>query len=55
MTLKDRFKQQEDREKNWYDRAFGHLRNIMKLELSFTPPGDQVTPGKYMFFAKLDY
>ena len=55
MTLKDRFKPQEEREKEWYDRAFGHMRNIMKIELSFTPPSDQVQPGKFLFFAKLEY
>ena len=55
MTLKDRFKTQTDTEKIWYDRAFGPLRNIMKVALSFTPTPDIVQPGKFQLFAKLNY
>ena len=56
MTLKDPFKKgfNED-EQIWYDRAFGSQRNIMKIELSFTPPDDVVPPGKFLFLVKLDY
>lgn len=45
--MKDRLRRrqdekEEDKEKKklWYERAFGSLRNIMKIELSFTPPSD---------------
>ena len=55
VTLKDRFKKQSEDEKLWYDQAFGPLRNFMKIELSFTPPPDQVSAGKFLFFAKIDY
>ena len=55
VTLKDRFKKQTEEEKLWYDRAFGALRNLMKIELSFTPPTSQVPAGKYLFFAQIDY
>ena len=53
--MKDRFKPQSENEKTWYDRAFGPLRNIMKVELSFTPTPEIVTPGKFQLFAKLNY
>mmetsp|Transcript_17139 Transcript_17139/g.23103 ORF Transcript_17139/g.23103 Transcript_17139/m.23103 type:complete len:81 (+) Transcript_17139:180-422(+) len=53
VNLKDRFKEQDEKEKLWYERAFGTLRNMMKIELSFTPPGDQVPPGKYLFLAQI--
>ena len=55
VTLKDRFKPQTDDDKLWYERAFGSLRNIMKFDLTFTPPSDQVTPGKFKFFAQVHY
>jgi len=55
VTLKDRFKEQDKAEKLWYDRAFGPLRNIMKVELSFTPPPHDVPGGKFKFFAKVNY
>ena len=55
VTLKDRFKPQEEAAKLWYDRAFGPLRNMMKVELSFTPPPADVTPGTVIFFAKINY
>ena len=55
VYLKDRFKEQEDRERLWYARAFGHLRNIMKIELSFTPPTTDVQPNKLTFLVKLNY
>ena len=55
MHLKDRFKEQDEKEKLWYDRAFGSLRNMMKIELSFTPPSDQVPPGKFLIVAKILY
>lgn len=55
VTLKDRFKPQDEKEKLWYDQAFGPLRNLMKIELSFTPPADQVAVGKYAFFATITY
>ena len=55
VTLKDRFKPQEEKEKLWYDRAFGPLRNIMRVELSFTPPPADVPPNKFQFFAQVGY
>ena len=55
VTLKDRFKPQDEESKDWYDRAFGSKRNIMKIELSLTPPPSDVEPGKFRFFTKLNY
>jgi len=60
VYLKDRFKEtadkdKQEKEKLWYDRAFGALRNMMKIELSFTPPGDQVPAGKFIFLVKIKY
>lgn len=55
VTLKDRFKPQDEEAKEWYDRAFGAKRNIMKIELSFVPPPADVTPGSVKFSAKLNY
>lgn len=55
VTLKDRFKPQDEESKDWYDRAFGAKRNIMKIELSLTPPPADIEPGKYRFFVKLNY
>lgn len=62
MLLKDRLKKRQDekeeekeKKKLWYDRAFGSLRNIMKIQLSFTPPPEQVIPGKFLFLAKIHY
>lgn len=55
VTLKDRFKPQDEESKDWYDRAFGAKRNIMRIELSLTPPPADIEPGKYRFFIKLNY
>lgn len=55
VTLKDRFKDQDDKEKLWYDRAFGSLRNMMKIELSFTPSIEDVHIGKFVFLVKIEY
>ena len=57
VTLKDPFKHNQfgEDEQLWYDRAFGSQRNIMKIELSFTPPEDKVAPGQFLFLVKLDY
>ena len=55
VTLKDRFKPQDEEAKDWYDRAFGAKRNIMKVELSLTPPPADVEPGKFRFFVKIGY
>jgi len=55
VYLKDRFKEQDEKEKLWYDRAFGSLRNMMKIELSFTPPPEEIPPGKFKFLVKLNY
>ena len=60
VLLKDRLKKrqdekEEDKEKKklWYDRAFGSLRNMMKIELSFTPP--DIPPGRFAFIAYVNY
>ncbi len=60
VTLKDRFKiytieHEKEQEELWYQRAFGKMRNMMSVELSFTPPAENFPPGKFMFFAKLNY
>lgn len=55
VTLKDRFKEQDEDEKLWYDRAFGHLRNIMRIKLIFRPPTSQIEPGVFNFFAQITY
>ena len=55
MRLKDRNKTQDEDEKLWYERAFGPLRNMMKITLTFRPPPDKVQPGKLLFFAKVNY
>ena len=55
VTLKDRFKEQDEDEKLWYDRAFGPLRNVMKIKILFRPPTDKVKPGQWLFFAKVNY
>lgn len=55
VTLKDRFKPQDEESKEWYDRAFGSKRNIMKIELSFVPPPSDVPPGTLKFYTKLNY
>ena len=55
VYLKDRFKEQDESEKLWYARAFGHLRNIMNISLSFTPPVSDVQPNKLTFLVKLQY
>ena len=55
VTLKDRFKEQDEDEKLWYDRAFGPLRNIMKIKLLFRPPVEKVKPNMWHFFAKVNY
>jgi len=55
VTLKDRFKPQEKREKLWYARAFGNLTNMMKIDLSFKFSTQTVAAGKYLFFAQVDY
>ena len=55
VTLKDRFKEQDDDEKLWYNRAFGPSRNIMDIRIVFRPPVDKVRPGLFEFFVKLEY
>ena len=55
VTLKDRFKEQTEDEKLWYNRAFGPLRNIMTIKIRFRPPVDKVAPKKFNFFAKINY
>ena len=55
VYLKDRFKKQEEREELWYRQAFGDLRNMMSIHLSFTPSPDQIQPKKFMFFAQVHY
>lgn len=53
--MKDRFKEQTKEEKQWYDRAFGPLRNIMEIKLLFRPTAEKVKPGVWHFYAKIAY
>ena len=60
MTLKDRFKvyqssEAEEKDKLWYNRAFGHLRNIMKIDITFVPRPDLVPLNKFTFFVTVNY
>ena len=43
MTLKDRQVEQDEEEKLWYDRAFGELRNIMRIKFLFNPPAGVIS------------
>ena len=54
--MKDRFKPQDEDEKLWYDRAFGQLRNIMKIKVLFRPPETKIqNPQQYEYWIKLTY
>jgi len=54
VTLKDRFKAQDDDEKLWYDRAFGALRNIMKIKVIWRPPDTKITnPSQFEYYINL--
>ena len=53
VTLKDRFKTQYSEDREWYERAFGNKRNIMKIDLSFMPPPEGL--AELQFFAKINY
>ena len=56
MTLKDRQIEQTEDEELWYDRAFGPLRNIMRVKFHFNPPPDAIGTGsKYEFQVKFKY
>ena len=55
VTLKDRFKPQEEESQLWYSRAFGPQRNMMKVKLSFTPPPGTVDYNAVAFYAKVNY
>lgn len=55
MTLKDRFRQQDEDERIWYDRAFGPSRNMMNIRVVFRPPVDKVKKNMFEFFIKFGY
>ena len=55
VFLKDRFKKEEEAEATWYARAFGNLRNLMHIDLTFNPPTDLVPINKFAIFAQLHY
>lgn len=58
MTLKDRQVEQDEEEKLWYDRAFGELRNIMRIKFLFNPPAGAISTdnkSKYVFRVRLTY
>ena len=53
VKLKDRFVAQEEDEKLWYDRAFGALRNIMKIKILWRPPDKIPNASQYEYFVRL--
>lgn len=46
--------QQTEDEELWYDRAFGPLRNIMRIKFHFNPLPGKIEP-KFKFVVKLTY
>ena len=56
VTLKDRQIDQTEDEELWYDRAFGPLRNIMRVKLQFNPIAGVIgSQTKWIFEVKFEY
>lgn len=57
VTLKDRSREQDEDEQLWYDRAFGTLRNMMRVKLHFNPPKEVIgdKQSKYEFHVRFKY
>ena len=55
VTLKNRSKPQTEDEQDWYEKAFGKKRNIMKFTLLYKPLTEQIKKGNFEFFIKVKY
>ena len=53
--MKDRAKNQSEEEKEWYEKAFGRKRNMMKFTIVYKSLNEMVKKGKYEFYAKVKY
>ena len=54
--MKDRNKKKADHEEiDWYEKAFGKKRNIMSLQITYTPHYEDGKKGNFDFFVKLNY
>ncbi len=55
MHLKERGKVQTEDEKDWYEKAFGRKRNMMRFTIVYKSLNDMVKKGRYEFHAKVKY
>ena len=56
ITLKDRSRKETDEEKEWYERAFGKRRNMMKVSLVYKPILPKAKKeGAFNFFADIKF
>ena len=55
ILLKDRSKKQSSEELDWYEKAFGKKRNLMKFTIFYKPMVDLAKKGNFDFFVKVKY
>mgnify|MGYP001570311244 CR=1 FL=1 len=55
IHLKEKGKKESNDEKEWYEKAFGRKRNVMKYTLWYRSNNEFVKKGKFDFFAKIKY
>lgn len=55
VTLKDRKRPQTEEERDWYEKAFGEKRNIMKYSIVYKPFNAKAKKNEFEIFAKIQY
>ena len=55
VHLKNKSKPSTDEEKDWYEKAFGKKRNIMKVSGLYKPQIEALKKGRYDIYAKIKY
>ena len=55
VTLKNRSRPQTEDEKDWYEKAFGSKRNIMKYTVLYKPQNEAAKKGKLDIYAKITF
>jgi hypothetical protein len=53
--LKNRAKPSNEDEKDWYDKAFGKKKNIMKHSIVYKPTIESLRKGRFDIYARINY
>ena len=55
VHLKEKSKAETDEEKDWYEKAFGRKRNMMRVSGIYKPQAEPLKKGRYDVYVRVKY